>query len=306
MISFRYHLVSIIAVFLALALGIVVGTTGLNGAILSDLRKNVRELKSENSDLRTSNSTYQSQAKNANEFAGDYSSKILAGSLTGQKIVVISAPGASSDVKKGVEAAVTAGGGTVVGRIQLLAGYIDPTNSAAISSFVTSGVQPTGLNLPQTSDSATLAGALLGYVLAGKGTPTDILSVIAGMAKLNLLTVENKNYPAAAQLAVVITGGTLATTDPKAKAMPALVSQFTQYGLKTVVAGDATSATEAGLVATVRGDSTMQRSVSTVDNADTALGQLSTALALAGLERDTVGQYGIGPGANNLFPAPSK
>ncbi|MCW2530376.1 MAG: Copper transport outer membrane protein MctB, partial [Pseudonocardiales bacterium] len=37
MISFRYHLVSIIAVFLACALGVVVGTTGLNGAILSDL-----------------------------------------------------------------------------------------------------------------------------------------------------------------------------------------------------------------------------------------------------------------------------
>ena len=31
MIDFRYHIVSIIAVFLALAVGIVVGTTALNG-----------------------------------------------------------------------------------------------------------------------------------------------------------------------------------------------------------------------------------------------------------------------------------
>ena len=40
-ISFRYHLVSIVAVFLALALGIVVGTTALNGPITKDLRNQV-------------------------------------------------------------------------------------------------------------------------------------------------------------------------------------------------------------------------------------------------------------------------
>ena len=38
MVDFRYHLVTIIAIFLALAVGIVVGTTALNGAILDDLR----------------------------------------------------------------------------------------------------------------------------------------------------------------------------------------------------------------------------------------------------------------------------
>ena len=44
MISFRYHLVSIIAVFLALALGIVVGTTALNGPITKDLLERFRKL----------------------------------------------------------------------------------------------------------------------------------------------------------------------------------------------------------------------------------------------------------------------
>jgi len=43
-ISFRYHVVSIIAVFLALALGIVVGTTALNGPITTDLRNKVDSL----------------------------------------------------------------------------------------------------------------------------------------------------------------------------------------------------------------------------------------------------------------------
>ena len=39
MIDFRYHLVSIVAVFLALAIGIVVGSTALKPAVLTTLQK---------------------------------------------------------------------------------------------------------------------------------------------------------------------------------------------------------------------------------------------------------------------------
>ena len=44
MIDFRYHLVSLIAVFLAVALGIVIGTTALNAPILDDLAGEVAAL----------------------------------------------------------------------------------------------------------------------------------------------------------------------------------------------------------------------------------------------------------------------
>ena len=44
MIDFRYHLVSLIAVFLAVALGIVIGTTALNQPILADIKNQVTAL----------------------------------------------------------------------------------------------------------------------------------------------------------------------------------------------------------------------------------------------------------------------
>ena len=44
MIDFRYHLVSLIAVFLAVALGIVIGTTALNEPILADIENQVTAL----------------------------------------------------------------------------------------------------------------------------------------------------------------------------------------------------------------------------------------------------------------------
>ena len=44
MIDFRYHLVSLIAVFLAVALGIVIGTTQLNGPLTDNLQAQVTAL----------------------------------------------------------------------------------------------------------------------------------------------------------------------------------------------------------------------------------------------------------------------
>ena len=46
-IDFRYHLVSIIAVFLALAVGIVVGTAALNGPIQTNLNNNLNRVTDE-------------------------------------------------------------------------------------------------------------------------------------------------------------------------------------------------------------------------------------------------------------------
>ena len=60
MISLRYHIVSIAAVFLALALGVVLGSTSLSSRLLSTvggqretLQEQVTHLEGERADLRT-------------------------------------------------------------------------------------------------------------------------------------------------------------------------------------------------------------------------------------------------------------
>ena len=69
MISFRYHIVSIIAVFLALALGIVVGTTALNGPITSNLRSEVDTLRKDRTSLSSQINALQKQVSDAAQFA---------------------------------------------------------------------------------------------------------------------------------------------------------------------------------------------------------------------------------------------
>lgn len=303
MISFRYHLVSIIAVFLALALGIVVGTTGLNGEILKNLKQEVKSLRADNGNLRTTNADLGKRADNADSAIAAYQPRVVAGLLANKTVAVIAAPGVPDTIKAGVEGGVKAAGGNVVNRIQLTSAYLDPQRQQDLRNFATTGsAQPAGLQLPVTSDATVLAGALLAFVFAGKGAPTDLTQVLSGLSTLGMLRIDGP-VPKPAQMAIVLSTGALPRNDPRAKAMPSLVSELARIGLHTVVAGDAPAATEQGLLSTVRADSALTRTVSTVDNADTALGRVSTVLALASA---TPGQYGTGSGVDRLFPPPAK
>ena len=51
-IGFRYHIVSLVAVLLAVALGVLLGTTQLSGAIGDDQKAQVRSLAKDNGDLQ--------------------------------------------------------------------------------------------------------------------------------------------------------------------------------------------------------------------------------------------------------------
>ena len=46
--------------------------------------------------------------------------------------------------------------------------------------------------------------------------------------------------------------------------------------------------------------------MSTVDDAGTAMGQVSTVLALAKIQKGDAGHFGTGTNADALFPDPSK
>jgi hypothetical protein len=304
-ISFRYHVVSLVAVFLALALGVVVGTTALNGPITTNLRQQVDSLKNERTSLAGQNRTLQSNADNANQFAASFGPKIVASTLKNRRVVIIGMPGAASGIKDGTSKEIVAAGGVVTGRIQLTSDYTDPRRGNDIKSLVTA-VHPIGLTLPAVDDAGVLAGSLLGFVLLSeRAQQTDIEQVMAGFASLQMLKVESGDV-SAADLAVVVSSGTLPLADAGGIDQLSLVTglQQTKAQADTVVAGDTESSTLGGLVALVRSNNKV--AVSTVDDADTAMGQVATVLALTEAAAGKDGAYGTGSGAQALFPAPSK
>jgi Copper transport outer membrane protein, MctB len=304
-ISFRYHIVSIIAVFLALSLGIVVGTTALNGPITADLRRQVDSLKKDRASLAGQVNSLQGQVSDAEKFADTYGSQIVNGTLSGFNALVIGLPGAQPSTKDAITKQIAAAGGKVSGRIQITSDYVDPKRAGDITSLTVS-THPLGLVLPNTDDSGALGGALLSFVLVGKGQPTDMQQVLAGFASLHMVKVESADNVQPAKLVVLVTSGGLRPGDAGGKTQLALITELARSGAHVVVAGDTESATANGVIALVRADDTDKGAVSTVDNADSSLGQVSTVLAMAAAQGNRFGHFGTGKGVDALFPDPAK
>ena len=304
MISFRYHVVSLIGVFLALALGIVVGTTALNGPITTDLRNQVNSLKNDRSSLANQLKQAQGQVGNAQQFAAQYAPAILGSRLSDQNVLVVGMPGADAAVMDALTKDIGTAGGKVTGRIELTSDYTDPKRSGDLTNLAVNA-HPLGLTLPQTSDAGAVGGSLLAYVLLGKGQQSDLRQVLSGLSELHMLKVDSGDVTSASNV-LFVGGGAAAATDAGAKTQLATVSQFEQAGGHVVVAGDEPSAAGGGLVALVRNDDVDKSSVSTVDDADTAMGQVATVLALSQIQKGNVGHYGTGSNADSLFPDTGK
>jgi len=305
-ISFRYHLVSIVAVFLALALGIVVGTTALNGPITKDLRNQVNDAKKQRDALADQVKALQGQVDDAGQFASTYGSRLVAGSLSGKNIVEVVLPGASSDMQDGIGQQVTAAGGKITGKVTLTSAYLDPSRGSGIISLATTS-HPTGWTAPYTSDATQLGGSLLAYILLGHGQQTDVTQVLGGFSALHMVTLDGQDITPSTTV-IVLTGGGLPNKDYGGTAELALVTALANSaaGGHVVVAGDKASADGNGLVSLVRSSKTARSTATTVDDADTSFGQVSAVLALAGATKGLVGHYGTEQGADALFPSPPK
>jgi Copper transport outer membrane protein, MctB len=304
-ISFRYHIVSLVAVFLALALGIVVGTTALNGPITKDLRNQVNDLKKQRDGLAAQAKTLQGQVDDAGQFASTYGAKVVAGALTGTNVLLVSLPGATGGMQSGAARQVIAAGGKITGRVSLTKDYLDPSRGSGIDSLATGPAHPIGLTLPATSDAGQLGGALLAYVLLGKGQQTDLTQVLGGFSELHMIALDSGNITPATSV-VVIGRGSLPAGSYSGSSELSFVAALAHAGGHVVVASDAASASGGGLVALVRKSATDRSAIATVDDADNAFGQVSAALALAGSAKGQIGHYGTEDGADALFPAPSR
>ncbi len=305
MISYRYHLVTIIGLFLAIALGVVVGTTALNGAVVGDLRRQVSDLKRDQTVAAAQNKALAGQAGNADLLAQTFGAKIAGAALAKTPVVLLGAPGATKTMKDAVAAQIVAAGGTISGRLQLSNQFDDPAQANSIRSLTTSSsVHPIGLQLPATDDPGLLAGALLGYVLLGHGQASDLTQVLAGFNTLNMLKTEGAAATAGKALVLVAPGG-LAKGDVGGAMLLSFATEVATIGGPTVLAGDPASANNAGLIALARANEAAKKALSTVDDADSPLGQLTVALTVADTLAGRKGNYGNASGADGLLPGVS-
>jgi hypothetical protein len=311
-IDFRYHLVSLIAVFLAVALGIVIGTTALNEPILADIKNQVSALEKDKRSLEDRTQSLQAQLDTSDAFEEAVAPALVDGALAGKSVLlVVTNEGVAPETVDQLTSLIGEAGGTVSGTLTLKPEYSDPSTASALQSYVTGPGLPTGTQLPEVDDAGQLVGALLGQVLMippGGTAPSaaDVSSVMAGLSALDVLTPEGDAI-APADYAVVLTAGAFSGEDAAERngTVAELVTALDAAGSGAVVSGDAESTAENGLVGVIRADPTLSAAVSTVDNAASAAGRISTVLALGREADGTSGKYGTGEDTQPVPPVPA-
>jgi hypothetical protein len=304
-IGFRYHLVSLVAVLLALALGLALGATGLSGAVLDDLRGQLKRVSDERRTLQADVRTLRGQVRTGDEVTAALAPRIVAGTLRGVRVVLVAAPQADAGLADGLQQILEQAGARITGRLRLTADFADPRRSADLKSFVTSGGQPAGFQLPESDDAGVLGAALLSYVLvrgaAAGADPAAVSQVLSGFSTLQMLRPESGQVTPADLAVVVAAPGRPGGADAD-RALGQLVAALDRAGKGAVVAGTAAAAGPDGLIGLVRADAALATAVSTVDDVQVAAGRVATVFALSQQASGAAGQYGAAGNADAPFP----
>jgi hypothetical protein len=323
-IDFRYHLVSIVAVFLALAIGIVLGSTELQGHTIDALNTLTNQLRSEYNAANAQRAAYQQQASDAEQFLQTSEPRLLDGLLTGDKIVIVTEPGALGSVADDIGQAAGMAGATVTGQVALQPKFYDVSGAtqASLSTINNSIAGPDGIVLdapanPQTADQQQAAQLIGDAILNKSATQPDGLTVASAQTLLSTyaqqgyLNVTGTPWDPAT-LAVIVSPQSApadGANDPANQVLLAIAEEFAGDSAATLVAGDTTGSAQPGSAMSVLRASSVSSLVSSVDNADTTLGQITVvqalAVQLAGGKPNSYGVTGASAVSPSTVPSPA-
>jgi Copper transport outer membrane protein, MctB len=316
MIDFRYHLVSIVAVFLALALGLLLGSTVLRPYALKGLQALSKHQKQQIDSLQQVNKQLQSQLAADNQFAQANAPQILHQLLVGQRVVLVLAPGAPSSVVNGVSQDLGLAGATVTGQLQLQAPFFDtsPTGREKLAQLAEqlAGQLPVPLPLKgsaQAQASELLANEVLttdgaGQPVAGQRDSNSV-AVINGLANAGFLTPSGNPWDRATLAIEIIPATPAAANDSneQSQALVTLAQQLDLAGQGTVVAGSMAGSGPGSAIDVMRAGGRAGH-LSSVDDADSPFGQMVIMQALDERMHGKSGSYGILSTANTAGPSP--
>lgn len=290
MITFRYHLVSVAAILIALAAGIALGSGPLDET--GDTLRGTAATDTVDPALQSFE----------DGFAGRTGPGLLKDRLKGQAVVVMSAPGANPSEVTGVVNDLQKAGAEVTGHVELTGKVLD----SASRQFAEGVAQQSAADVPEVS-AATDSYGRIGAALARSFMAKEPAAVDPAAGTIRSAFVEGGLVTMAtaperlANLAVLVTGPERAGASDQSTVIAALAGAMHATGKGVVVAGPSSSSTDGGAVKAVR-DGDFATSVSTVDVTDTASGRVVTVLAAASQVDGQPGAWGTSRSLGGALP----
>lgn len=313
MISLRQHAISLAAVFLALAIGVVLGSGFFSDTLLSSLGNEKRDLAAQITGLNDQRNALNEKLSAANSFDNQVLGRIVHDALAGKSVVIFRTPDANDDDVAMVSKIVGQAGGSVVGTVSLTQEFVEANSAEKLRSVVNSSILPAGTQLStKLVDQGSQAGDLLGIAMLTPANSTNPQAppvddaqrgtVLAALRETGFITYQPADHIDVANAAIVITGGGLpADAGNQGASVARFAAALAPHGSGTVLAGRDGSSTGSAAVAVTRADAGMAATISTVDDVDAAPGRITAILALHDLiNGGHPANYGTGHGATSV------
>ena len=309
MVSFRYHVVSIVAVFLAIGLGILMGTTVVRQGVVEELRKRADGAVRTTHSLQKDVTDLRRQLQALNNVAPELQHLLVTGELAGRAVVLVTSEGVDFSEVDGVRKVLGDSGADVSG-VLVMTSRMALTDDGLRQRLA--GV----LGLSGASDQAELsrqAAEALALRLAG-GAPPDVKTadLIDQLAQAQFLQKQFVASGGVQQLGgpdqpVVVLGGSRGkpAVDPAAFFVP-LIDSLVESNHPVAVAE--TFDTSYDFVSLVRKDGSADGRVLTVDDADQMPGRVALVLGLRNILDSGAGgcqDFGVKPDACGSIPTPA-
>ena len=286
MYNLRYHIASLVAVFLALAVGLVLGTvvaergmlTDQSAALVEDLQRQFAEMNETNNELRQ-------DVERDQAFAEDLVPVVVAGTIASQDVMIVVSTGRVDGLSAAQEAIEQGGGVHALASIREGGLGLDSSAPDGLETYFSERGET--MQSPGEELQRQVAGALVEEWASADERPLTELLVQEG-----LLGMESLSDTATVDAVVIMAGAEQGEgADPFGLA---LAEAMEDAGGRAVGAESLTA--QDGVARAVADEG-----YSAVDHVGTAQGQFSLVWILAGRAE---GYYGAGPGAEAYYPPP--
>jgi hypothetical protein len=305
MINFRFHVVSLIAIFLALALGVVIGAGVIDRGVVDALNTRLDKVEDRSNELKDENSALSDRNDQLEGFVGDAQPFAVSGRLLGDDVGVVAVRGVDGDRVSSLVTATQQADAIATGTLWLESKWAlsdDDSVKALQDALTTTTKNKASLR----AEGLQALAQRLAHPETSAGGDQDLLSVLQQAGFLGYDGVDGSSitdFPGRGA-GIVLVVGNGASIDPALVTVPAAKALHAD-DVPLVVASVWTEVTDgparADAVQPIR-DTDLATTVSTVDDLDLAEGPTTVVLALSDLflSPPVVGHYGYGPDTSRL------
>ena len=333
MISFRFHVVSITAIFLAIAIGVVVGSTYVDGAVVDGLRNRIDSVSQNLDERKAENDRLEVDLDAARRYIDGSADFAVTDRLADEPVLVVAARGVDEASVEQIALLSRQAGGVVAGVVwleprwglqdgddraslaEIVGGNADDAAEDLWSAAWDAAVEELTADEPAEDPSATSPTTVPGATDPAPTTtdqPARTTDVLGPLEAGGFLSIESLNDASVSATdlggtnpaAILLTGSR--ARDELEPMLPIVVEATTEAGMPIVVGDVHVQAPEAagrGELLTATFSQELRDVIVLVDDADLPEGHVATVLALDGAIDGLVGlHFGVGDGADGLLP----